>query len=81
MAETLIEVFIIKATSKFTDDIHYVKIDDGYVELVDHNSNATIYDDYESAEAAIEEFCDGEETQEYTVASMMISFEEYMTMH
>lgn len=80
MAEVLTEVFVIKATSKVTGDIHYVKIDDGYVELVDHNTDGTLYKYNEDAEQAIEEYCDGEETHEYTVSSVMLTEEEMLSL-
>ena len=80
MAETLVEVFVIKATSKVTGDIHYVLIDDGYVELVEHNTDGTLYRHDEDAEQAIEEYCDGEETHEYTVSSVMLTEEELMSV-
>lgn len=82
MAETIHEVFIIKATSKVTGDIHYVEIDnEGYVSLVKSNSNATLFDNVKAAEEAITEYCDGEMTHEYTVESVMMSLKEMMTMH
>jgi hypothetical protein len=82
MAETLHEVFIIKAISKVTGDVHYVEIDnEGYVSLVKSNSNATIFDNVKAAEEAIAEYCDGEETHKYTVDSMIMSLEELMTEH
>lgn len=82
MAETLHEVFIIKAISKVTGDVHYVEIDDeGYVSLVKSNSNATIFDNVKAAEEAITEYCDGEETHKYIVDSIMMSLEELMTKH
>ena len=82
MAETLKELFIIKATSKFTGNIHYVEIDDDdCVNLVDHNSDASLYGTYDAAAQAIKDYCDGEETHEYTVDSIMMSLEEFMTEH
>ena len=78
MAEILTEVFVIKATSKVTGDIHYVNINDGYVELVKHNTDGTLYKYSEDAEQAIEGYCDGEETHEYTVSGVMLTEEELM---
>ena len=82
MAETLEQLFIIKATSKYTGNVHYVYIDDDdCVNLVDRNSDATLYETYKAAAQAIKDYCDGEETHEYTVDSIMMSLEEMMTMH
>lgn len=80
MAEILTEVFVIKATSKVTGNVHYVKIDDGYVELVDHNTDGTLYKYDEDAEQAIEEYCDGEETHDYIVDSVMLTEEEMLLL-
>lgn len=80
MAETLVEVFVIKAASKVTGDIHYVLIDDGYVELVEHNTDGTLYRHDEDAEQAIEEYCEGEETHDYTVASVLVGYEDLMEL-
>lgn len=80
MAETLVEIFVIKAKSKVTGDIHYVLIDDGYVELVEHNTDGTLYRYDEDAEQAIEEYCDGEETHEYTVSSVMVGYKDLMEL-
>ena len=82
MAETIHEAFIIKATSKVTGDIHYVEIDnEGYVSLVKSNSNATLFDNVKAAEEAIIEYCDGEMTHKYTVESIFMSLEEFITKH
>ena len=80
MAETLVEIFVIKAKSKITGDIHYVLIDDGYVELVEYNTDGTLYRYEEDAEEAIEEYCDGEETHEYTVSSVMVGYKDLMEL-
>ena len=83
MAETLKELFIIKATSKVTGNVHYVEIDsyEDTVSLVKHKSEATLYETRKAAEKRMKEFCAGEETHEYTVESVMMSLEEMMTMH
>lgn len=83
MAETLEQLFIIKATSKVTGHIHYVEIDDdeNTVSLVKHKSEASLYGTRKAAEKQMKEFCDGEETHEYTVESIMMSLEEMMAMH
>ena len=82
MAETLKQLFIIKATSKYTGHIHYVEIDDDdYANLVEHKSEASLYGTHKAAEQAIEDYFEGEETHEYTVESVMMSLEEMMTMH
>lgn len=83
MAETLKQLFIIKATSKVTGHVHYVEIDDyeDTVSLVEYQSDATLYTTRKAAEKKMKEFCSGEETHEYTVESVMMSLEEMMTMH
>ena len=83
MAETLKQLFIIKATSKVTGHIHYVEIDDyeDTVSLVEYQSDATLYTTRKAAEKKMKEFCSGEETHDYTVESVMMSLEEMMTMH
>lgn len=83
MAETLKQLFIIKATSKITGNIHYVEIDDyeDTVSLVEYQSDATLYTTRKAAEKKMKEFCSGEETHEYTVESVMMSLEEMMTIH
>lgn len=83
MAETLMKVFIIKATSKVTGHIHYVEIDDyeDTVSLVKHKSEASLYTTCKAAKKQMKEFCSGEETHEYTVESVMMSLKEMMTMH
>lgn len=83
MAETLKQLFIIKATSKVTGDVHYVEIDsyEDTVSLVEYQSEASLYTTRKAAEKQMKEFCSGEETHEYTVESVMMSLEEMMTMH
>ena len=83
MAETLEELFVIKATSKVTGNVHYVEIDDdeNTVSLVKHKSEASLYGTRKAAKKQMKEFCDGEETHEYTVESVMRSLEEMMTEH
>lgn len=83
MAETLKQLFIIKATSKVTGNVHYVEIDsyEDTVSLVEYQSDATLYTTRKAAEKKTKEFCSGEETHEYTVESVMMSLEEMMTMH
>lgn len=62
MAETIKQLFIIKATSKVTGNIHYVKVDYDYetIELVKHNTDGSFYNTRKEAEKAIKEYCDGE---------------------
>ena len=83
MAETRKQLFIIKATSKITGHIHYVEIDDdeNTVSLIKHKSEASLYGTRKAAEKQMKEFCNGEETHEYTVESVMMSLKEMMTMH
>jgi len=83
MAEALKQLFVIKATSKITGHIHYVEIDDdeNTVSLVKHKSEASLYGTRKAAEKQMKEFCNGEETHEYTVESVMMSLEEMMTEH
>ena len=52
MAETLHQFFIIKATSKVTGNVHYVKVDYDYetIELVKHNTDGSFYNTREEAE-------------------------------
>ena len=83
MAETLKQLFIIKATSNITGNVHYVEIDsyEDTVSLVEYQTEATLYTTRKAAEKKMKEFCSGEETHEYTVESVMMSLEEMMTMH
>lgn len=81
MAESLHQYFVIKATSKYTGDIHYVKVDDGYIELVDRKIDGSLYENSKDAEIIIKECCEGEETHEYTVSSVMLTEEEVITKH
>ena len=83
MAETLKQLFIIKATSKITGNVHYVEIDsyEDTVSVVEYQTEATLYTTRKAAEKKMKEFCSGEETHEYTVESVMMSLEEMMTMH
>ena len=83
MAETLEQLFIIKATSKITGHVHYVEIDsyEDTVSLVKHKSEATLYTTRRAAEKKMKEFCSGEETHEYTIESVMMSLEEMMTKY
>ena len=80
MAEVLTQVFVIKAIDKTTGDIYYVNIDDGYVELMDHNTDGTLYRYNEDAEQAIEEYCDDEKTYDYIVGSVMLTEEEMLLL-
>ena len=52
MAKALKQFFIIKATSKVTDNIHYVKVDYDYetIELVKHNTDGSFYNTHDEAE-------------------------------
>lgn len=72
--------FIIKATSKVTGNIHYVKVDYDYetIELVKHNTDGSFYNTYDEAEKAIKEYCDGEKTHDYTVDSITLSEKEFL---
>ena len=79
MAETLKQFFLIKATSKVTDNVHYVEINNDEVSLVKRNSDATIFNTVKDAKKAITDYCAGEITHNYTVDSIMMSLEEAMT--
>ena len=82
MAETIHEFFLIKATSKVTGNIHYVEVDDeGFVSLVDKKTEATMFTTRNNALKGIKRYCEDEETHEYTVDSVMMSSEEFMTEH
>lgn len=82
MAETLKQLFVIKATSKYTGDVHYVEIDDDdCVGLVDIKCNASLFNTREHAEQAMKKYCKGEKTHSYIVDSIIMSLEEMMTEH
>ena len=82
MAESLHQYFVIKATSKYTGDIHYVEItDDECIGLVDIKCNASLFNTKEQAEKAMEKYCEGEQTHSYIVDSIIMSLEEAMTEH
>ena len=82
MAESLHQYFVIKATSKYTGHIHYVKVDDNNcVELHNTQVNASLFNTREQAEKAMEKHCEGEQTHSYMVDSIIISLEEAITKH
>lgn len=82
MAETLKQLFIIKAVNKKTGAIKYVEIDDDdCVNLVKHNSDATLYRKYEAAEQAMKKYCESEAINTFTVESIIMSLKEMMTEH
>lgn len=82
MAESLHQYFVIKATSKYTGHIHYVKVDDNScVELHNTQVNASLFNTREQAEKAMEKYCEGEQTHSYMVDTIIISLEEAMTEH
>lgn len=82
MAESLHQYFVIKATSKYTGHIHYVKVDDNNcVELHNTQVNASLFNTREQAEKAMEKYCEGEQTHSYMVDSIIMSLEEAMTEH
>ena len=80
MAETLHQFFVIKATSKVTGNVQYVKVDYDYetIELVKHNTDGSFYNTRKEAEKAIKEYCDDEKTYDYTVDSIMLSEKEFL---
>ena len=66
------QFFAIKAISKHTGDIHYVKIDsEGFVGLED-KVHASLYERREQAEEAIENYCEGEQTHSYIVEPIIV---------
>lgn len=74
MAKSLQQYFVIKATSKYTGNIHYVKIDDDEcIGLVDINCNASLFNTKEQAEKAMEKYCEGEQTHSYMTDSIILS--------
>lgn len=82
MAESLHQYFVIKATSKYTGHIHYVKInDDDCIGVVDIKCNASLFNTREQAEKAMEKYCEGEQTHSYMIDSIIISLEEAITEH
>jgi len=82
MAEALKQFFVIKATSKFTGAIHYVKIDDdNCVELHNTKVNASLFNTKEHAEQAIKKYCKGEKTHTYMVDTVIMGLEEFITEH
>lgn len=82
MAESLHQYFVIKATSKYTGHIHYVKVDDNNcVELHNTQVNASLFNTREQAEKAMEKYCEGEQTHSYMVDTIIMSLEEAMTEH
>lgn len=76
MAESLHQYFVIKATSKYTGDIHYVEIDDDQVNFVKHKSDATLYGKYEVALRKMKKYCESEAINTFTIDSITMSFEE-----
>lgn len=82
MAKSLHQYFVIKATSKYTGDIHYVEItDDECIGLVDIKCNASLFDTRKQAEKAMEKYCEDEQTHSYMVDSIIMSLDEVMTEH
>ena len=82
MAETIKELFIIKAVNKKTGTVRYVEIDDDdCVNLVKHNSDATLYGKYGAAEQAMKKYCESEAINTFTVDNIIMSLEEIMTEH
>lgn len=74
MAKSLQQYFVIKATSKYTGNIHYVKIDDDEcIGLVDINCNASLFNTKEQAEKAMEKYCEDEQTHSYMTDSIILS--------
>lgn len=83
MAETSHKFFVIKATSKVTGNIHYVKVDYDYetIELVKHNIDGSFYNTHDEAEKAMKKHCESEAINTFTVDSIIISLEEATTKH
>lgn len=82
MAETLIEVFIIKAVNKKTGAIRYIEIDDDdQVNFVKHRSDATLYGKYKVALREMKKHCESEAINTFTVESIIMGLKEMMTMH
>lgn len=74
MTESLHQYFVIKATSKYTGDIHYVEInDDECIGLVDIKCNASLFNTKEQAEKAMKKYCEDEQTHSYIIDSIIMS--------
>lgn len=82
MTGTLYKFFVIKATSKVTGNVHYVKVDDdNCVELHNTQVNASLFNTREQAEKAMKKHCESEAINTFTVDSIIISLEETITKH
>lgn len=80
MEKTLYEFFVIKATNKTTGLIRYVKINicDNTINLVEHNTDATIFNTKSDIEQAIEKYCESQAINAFTISSIFMSLTEFV---
>lgn len=82
MAESLHQFFVIKAVNKKTGTIRYVEVDDeNCVELHNTKVNASLFNTRERAEQAMKKYCESEAINTFTVDSIIMSLEEFITEH
>ena len=82
MAESLHQFFVIKAVNKKTGTIRYVEVDDdNCVELHNTKVNASLFNTRERAEQAMKKYCESEVINTFTVESIIMSLEEFITQH
>lgn len=81
MAESLHQYFVIKAINKKTGTTRYIEIDDDQVNFVKYKSDATLYGKYEVALREMKKYCESEAINTFTVDSIIMSTEEFMTQH
>lgn len=82
MAESLHQFFVIKAVNKKTGTIRYVEVDDeNCVELHNTKVNASLFNTRERAEQAMKKHCESEAINTFTVDSIIMSLEEFITEH
>lgn len=81
MAESLHQYFVIKAVNKKTGTTRYIEIDDDQVNFVKYKSDATLYGKYEVALREMKKYCESEAINTFTVDSIIMSTEEFMTQH
>lgn len=82
MAESLHQFFVIKAVNKKTGTIRYVEVDDdNCVELHNTKVNASLFNTRKHAEQAMKKYCESEAINTFTIDSIIMSLEEFITEH